>query len=427
MDYTQAPTSYTPSTNSTPTFGQSGNAVVALQQSINAKNANTPGYVPLKEDGLYGPKTYAAANANSNLITTSGPSRSTFTNNSNALQKAELSLGITSPVSNPPSNSTTGSSGASTGTDTTTTDTTPTDPILAGLDSLKTANDNATNSLISSTQATYQTKLNTLDKEFENYKGGLQLLGIQSNQSQATPDLLLGHIHQAALDQMDKVNALKAEEAKVIMDAKTAQSNNDFKTLSDKTARLKAIQTEKADAIKSVYDTVSGQSNTAKVEAHDIYDTLQTLDDTDKEAFIQAVAQKFNIPVNDLVTSLNDEQNTRTKTNLANENSQANLNKKLQPKPPGSTASTKAAETEISNALKTGKDINGNVIGNKRGSDGYVDPSVYIKALNAFTGTQKQFLSAFPVKGNVNPDSYSILPKAIQPTTKSGTSGSQTP
>lgn len=52
---------YTPTTNSNPMFGQSGQTVRALQQRLNAQNAGLPGYTPLKVDGLYGPLTQAAA------------------------------------------------------------------------------------------------------------------------------------------------------------------------------------------------------------------------------------------------------------------------------------------------------------------------------------------------------------------------------
>ncbi len=420
MDYTKAPSSYVPSTNSTPTFGQSGAAVLALQKSINAKNVGVTGYVPLKEDGLYGPKTYTAAQSNqsnSNLITPSG--------NTNTTDTTGNTTGAPAP------------------------DVSTTDPILTGLSSLQTANDNATNSLINSTKATYQTKLNSLDKEFENYKGGLQLLGIQTNQAQATPELLMGHIHQAALDQMDKVNALKAEEAKVIMDAKTAKANNDFNTLDKKTARLKEIQTEKNDAIKAVYDNISNQQKVADVEAHDIYDVLQTLDDADKEAFIQAVAKKFNIPVGTLVTSLADEKTKRTKdTNTADpilspseagslgvpygttksEAAKKNITPTKGSSGSKSSNAVKDADTEITAALNTGKDADGKVVGGARGgkdNDGFVDPYLYIKYFNAYPGTPKQFLAKFPVKGNINPDSYSLLPEAIKPT-KTGSSRSTT-
>lgn len=53
---------YTPTTSDTPEFGQMGPSVAKLQEELNARYANTPGYVPLKVDAKYGPLTQAAAN-----------------------------------------------------------------------------------------------------------------------------------------------------------------------------------------------------------------------------------------------------------------------------------------------------------------------------------------------------------------------------
>lgn len=444
-DYTKAPTSYTPSVTTTPTFGQSGNAVLQLQQSINQKNAAIPGYVPLKEDGLYGPKTYAAANPVSELTSTSGSSRNTFTQNSSDLSKAEQMLGISSTPPSPQGNQTTPPPPTD-GSDSQGVQVTQADPILSGLDTLKTANDNATNSLISTTQAAYQNKLNTLDKEFESYKGGLQLLGIQTNQAQASPDLLLGHIHQAALDQMDKVNALKSEEAKTIMDAKTAQANNDFKTLQDKMTQLKEIQTAKSQAVKDINTTIADQSKTATIEAHDIYDTLNTLGDEDKEAFIQAVANKFNLPLTSLVTALTDEQKKRTADDAKGDpvltpteaatlgvpygttRSQAETKKitpdRYKPTTKSSTVSEKDEVNQGKSVLKTGKLPDGTVIGNPQGSDGFVDPSVYTQLFSKWQGTAKDFVAKYPIKGTVNPASYGQLPEDLKTLLPKATKGS---
>lgn len=89
--------------------------------------------------------------------------------------------------------------------------------------------------------------------------------------------------------------------------------------------------------------------------------------------------------------------------------------------------------TEIKNSfadfLKTGVDANGEKFGNPMGSDGYVDPVVYVAAFSAWDGTVKDFLLQFPIKQYVNPASYNLLPTSLQQTittTKSGSS-SNTP
>lgn len=93
----------------------------------------------------------------------------------------------------------------------------------------------------------------------------------------------------------------------------------------------------------------------------------------------------------------------------------------------GKTATAKSTGTPtptqqkslLTKTLNTGLAPNGTKIGNARGADGYVDPGVYLEAFKQWTGTPSTFLTAFPVKTNVNPASYNLLPAAIKPTTTS--------
>ena len=90
------------------------------------------------------------------------------------------------------------------------------------------------------------------------------------------------------------------------------------------------------------------------------------------------------------------------------------------------TSTTKTSTSDyvkiFSDVLKTGITASGQKIGNPKGSDGFADPYVYITAFNEWPGTTAEFLSKFPVAKNVNPASYSLLPEAIRPTTKSSSS-----
>lgn len=101
---------------------------------------------------------------------------------------------------------------------------------------------------------------------------------------------------------------------------------------------------------------------------------------------------------------------------------QSEAQKKLTPhgtpvKPP-----TMAQQKQLGqDVLRTGLAPNGDKIGNGRGSDGFVDPYVYLELFNQWTGTTKDFLASFPVKENVNPLSYNLLPEAIKPTVKTTT------
>lgn len=54
--------SYKVTDNPVPVYGESSQAVLALQQQLNAKNKGVPGYTPIAEDGKYGQQTLGAVN-----------------------------------------------------------------------------------------------------------------------------------------------------------------------------------------------------------------------------------------------------------------------------------------------------------------------------------------------------------------------------
>lgn len=232
---------------------------------------------------------------------TSSPSRSTFAQNGNKLQTYISQLGGSPTSNNPNPDDTDATEEAS-------------DPILKQLTALQSSSDAATKSLIASTMAAYQNKVNATTKQYENYKSGLQQLGVETNEAQSSPDLLAGHIQQAASDELSKINDYKAQEAQAVIKAQQAKADNDFKTLDEQMSRLKDIQTAKTDAIANMYKTLSSTSKAAAIEAHDIYANFVTLDPADQNAYIQAVSQKYGFNPNDLVTALNDERVKQAKT-----------------------------------------------------------------------------------------------------------------
>lgn len=385
---------YTPTNNTVPTYGEESQSVRDYQHSLNTKWGNTAGWTPLKEDGMYGPLTQQGSqfSPSSNLITTSSSSRKTFAENSSGLASALAKLSGGPTVADPNAQEDTIENHAS-------------DPIISGLTALQSSSDTATKALIDSTRAAYQNSMNKTNSQFENYKRGLQGLGIEHNEAQATPDLLAGHIQQAANEQMDKINSLKAEESKLLIDAQTAKEGQDFKTLQAKMDRLKEIKTEKADAIKNMYDTLSSTSKAASIEAHDIYDTMQSLNDNDKQAFISAVAAKYKIPVMSLVTALNDEKTARSSGYISNTSS-----KKTKSASGGS--STKMSREQIL--------LGENKLNDSRGEDTYVDPNVYKAAFDDWKGTTKEFLLAYPPKDYVNPANKWLPKFLLPPKAKSG-------
>lgn len=84
---------------------------------------------------------------------------------------------------------------------------------------------------------------------------------------------------------------------------------------------------------------------------------------------------------------------------------------------PGSTTKISLADniTNFTKFLKTGTDGAGVKFGAPQGTDGFVDPDVYITAFKNWPGTPNEFITKFPVKTYVNPLSYNQLPASIQP------------
>jgi len=70
----KTPSVYIPTTSPTPVFGQSGDSVKALQQSLNQKYAGVAGYTPLVIDGKYGSLTEPAM-AKENTVKGAGLNR----------------------------------------------------------------------------------------------------------------------------------------------------------------------------------------------------------------------------------------------------------------------------------------------------------------------------------------------------------------
>lgn len=405
----------------------------------------------LTADGIFGPKTLAVYDAKynaptTNLITTAAPARAQFATNSSDLDNALSLYGANTGSANPNVESNNivkqiGDQEKSVINDTTSG--TASDPYIQALDNLSATSNDSTKALIGTIKAQKAQQQINIDKQYNNYKAGLQLLGIQTNEAQATPDLLMGHIQAAEDEQMQKINDLNTEEAKALTDAESARSDNDFKVLSEKMDYVKGIKAQKADALKQYADILKGQTQdlgqaaqTAQLAAHDIFDMVGTLDDADKEPFLQAISQKYNIPLGTLVTALTDEQNSRQTTTTKNDPVLSPTEAATLGVPYGTTQSqaeaqgitparyepktespTKTAAQEIKqgqSVLETGKLPDGTKVGNPQGSDGFYDPGVYISLFNSWQGTAKDFVSKYPIVGGVNPASYTKLPAALQ-------------
>lgn len=363
-------------------------------------NGITPGASPDHPIATAGP----TENVNP-LIVTSSPARHEGIQNSNALDAALNSFGL-------------GSSSNATGDSATTkTNDTPninsfSDAYTQQLDKMSTNSDRATQALISTIQAQRSQQGNDLNKSYDSYKRGLQLLGIQHNEEQFSPELLAGQQQQAENDRLTKLQGLDQQEAKALTDASTARDNSDFQTLKEKMDYIKQVKQDKVNALKDSLDTVNAQSTIAEKEAANVYDTLQKLSPENQESFLQTVAKQYNIPLGDLT--------------------QAVANQKVKLAKSGSTSSTKQTTADkkqlVSNITKIfTNDEKGSDGYSILGDDGYIDPNIYMQAYQKWIDSgndSKGFATQFPAAKYINPSSYDNLPATLKPTKKSdGTFG----
>lgn len=303
------------------------------------------------------------------------------------------------------------------------------DPYIQTLKAMSAKSDAGSQALISSILATKQNQQNTVNTQYDNYKKGLMALGIEHNEAQSSPDLLMGHIQQAENEHQSKLQTIEANTAKSLANAQTARDNGDFKTLNSEMAYIKTLNAQKQTELKNYYDTITKNVTVSKDVAGAVYDQFSKLNPDDRQAFIQGVAKQYNLPLGQLTQALITQKATEDKAALASENAQATLHNKLNPKSAGSKGGTDGTYKYTSNDLASynsllksgGTGADGTVYapqGNgKGGNDTYVDPGAYNAVYQEWSdsgGTNKGFLSKFPVK-MVNPSSYSQLPAGIQP------------
>jgi len=181
------------------------------------------------------------------------------------------------------------------------------------LDRVAQTSGNATKALINSIKAKKMQNEGATQSNYESYKKGLQLLGIQHNQAQFTPDLLAGQITQVEAEKQQKLQQLDAEEAKALMDAEDAQAKNDLTTLKAKMDYVDKIKEEKKNAIKDLYEKMYYEQKVADIQAGQIYDELQKLGGNDREAFLVEMSKQLGVPVGSLIKSISDIQAERIK------------------------------------------------------------------------------------------------------------------
>jgi len=257
------------------------------------------------------------------------------------------------------------------------------DPYTQALDKMKANQDVATQNLINTIQAKRANRGNEITQSYERYKQGLMLLGVQSENIQSSPDIVMGNIQQAENARIAKLQELDQEEATAMLEATMAQDEKDFKLLKDRMDYIKEIKRERINTLKDSYDTMKYEQGIGEMQAEQIYSQLNTLSGDKKEQFLQEIANRFNIPVGAIVAGVAKVAEAKKKA-------------------AGSGSSTATVKQATTQAMKNFEQ--------HLGADGKVDPYYWMEMRNRWVGlgfSTASFNSNF--KHLVNPKSLALV------------------
>lgn len=218
-----------------------------------------------------------------------------------------------------------------------TSDKTPTidntnDSFTRMLDNLSNNSSSATKALINTIQAQRATQGASTDSQYQNYKNAIQMLGIQHNDAQATPELLNAHVNQAENEHTQKIQQLNVEENKALVDAERAQGENDLKTLTEKMAYVKDLRQQKQDYLKNVADQAKASEVITNSAASQIYNDpdFNKLSPVDKNTYLlnyaKANANK-GVSLGGLAQQMNALDKEKASASLDTQTKQAQLEK----------------------------------------------------------------------------------------------------
>lgn len=185
------------------------------------------------------------------------------------------------------------------------------DPYTQMLDKISATSDKATQNLIATIKATKANRMSTINQETDRLKSGLMSLGLSTENINFTPDLVYGQIAQAENARMGKLMELDRNEATALLEAQQAVEEKDFRLLKERMDYIKSIKKSRLDILKENYEIMDYEAKISGIQAGQIYDQLQKINENDKTAFLQQVATQFDIPLAALVKAVNDEKMLR--------------------------------------------------------------------------------------------------------------------
>lgn len=189
---------------------------------------------------------------------------------------------------------------------------------VSNLDDISKRSSLATQNLIRGIGADYTARKAEESDSNSRYMRGLQLLGIQGNDAQATPILHAGTLRSAEIAGHKELARLDGEERKLIAEAEQAQLDNDFRLFNEKMNAYKSARAEKNKVVSDLYDQAL---NRRKLEEADIelvssyatglYDEFSKLNETEKAAYVQEVANQLGVSTMAVVAAMASEKQNR--------------------------------------------------------------------------------------------------------------------
>lgn len=227
---------YTPiQPNETPTLGKSGQAVIDLQKSLNAKNIGTPGYVPLKVDGLYGPLTEKANTAGQTIQNTSSYRKNT-TSNMN-----EFDTYFNPDTVSNRAETTSKEYGSDI------------DRINSELSNYRSGLSANTSKLIDSISTQFAIRKGQQEQVTKGQTAGITASGYRSGANQVLQNYQGALISETERAGLSKLAELDAEQAKLTSEAEIARLDKDHKAFNDAMDNLRAIRKEKTSTVNDIY------------------------------------------------------------------------------------------------------------------------------------------------------------------------------
>lgn len=302
--------------------------------------------------------------------------------------------------------------------------------------------------LIQSIQATYAARRQKMEDLNTRMLEGKRIAGISAGRQRYATGMEGGLLSNEEMDGLQRITELQAEELSLIVKAKQARSETQIKAFNDYADRLTAINSEKIDVLTKLQSaTIEADKAIAdkkKEEKAAVLDQTRLADSIapaalqaytalktpeEKSAFVQKLAEKYGIHPEMVQSSMLAYSDEYTKATLEQDlkREQVNTEKAQQSNyysqitdrtnNPGGKAKAENPLTQAETMLESGAKTSDGTVFNGRGSDGYVDPYLYIQIYNGWdTEAEKvAFLKKFPPEDNINPEfPAEELPQAIK-------------